>query len=308
MHLTKGIFGIRIDNVEDIAIDGYLNIEGLHNLGQFGNSDLCGEYSSSTNGGHHNQVYPQQVGYTGNEVHGITIIGSTGSVKANANVYINDLISARGSSFGINFYGNNDFNIEHDVIMVLDNIHAGAWLKTEEAKERYSSNILPNTPPRSCVIDVWTGEEEENKVQISRKATIQSQCVTAYDSCSFRYSLIDDRFTEDDDILNVDIMQDIIDNNDCEYEMDEEDQTFLEEMAKLSEYHSKSVDLLRLQTKNIKIDSRETTVLHRNHVWLLMSIILANCLLIFGYLRHEKGKKVNENVNNELAPLINRET
>ena len=147
LHLTKGIFGIRIDNVNDIIIDGYLNIENIHNLGQFGNSKLCGKYSSSKNGGHHNQEYPQQIGYTGNEVHGITIIVSQGKINANSNIYINDLISARGSSFGINFYGSNNFKIKENAVMILNNIHAGAHLTDKQFNDTFGDNILPNTPP-----------------------------------------------------------------------------------------------------------------------------------------------------------------
>merc|ERR1712048_1200561 len=102
LHLSKGIFGVRIDNVLNVSIDGFLHISELHNLGEFGESELCGAYFSAQSGGHHNQQYPVQIGYTGNEVHGLTMIGSEGVIRGE--IAISDLLSARGSCFGLNFY------------------------------------------------------------------------------------------------------------------------------------------------------------------------------------------------------------
>ena len=56
-HMTKGIYGMMIDNVKNIII--------------WGNSEedtICGE-----TGGHKQQSYPLQIGYTANEVHGISV-------------------------------------------------------------------------------------------------------------------------------------------------------------------------------------------------------------------------------------------
>ena len=68
LYQTKGIMALRIDNVQNIKIDGYINIERLHNLGEFGENMACGKYYSNKNGGHLQQVYPLQIGYNCNEV------------------------------------------------------------------------------------------------------------------------------------------------------------------------------------------------------------------------------------------------
>ena len=77
---------------------------------------------------------------------------------------------------------------------------------------RFNHNLLPNTPPRSCAIDIWTNDEN-NIININDNAKIQTRCITGYDSCSFRYSQIDDQYTINNDILNKDYMENLIDND-----------------------------------------------------------------------------------------------
>ena len=103
LHVTKGIFGLRIDSVENVNIND-VKISNLHNLGFLGN-DICGEYWKSSNGGHHNQNYPLQTGYTGTEVHAMSMVKSTGSVN---NIVIDDIVSARGDAMGFQLFPGNE--------------------------------------------------------------------------------------------------------------------------------------------------------------------------------------------------------
>ena len=54
LHVTKGVFGLRVDNVVNLDVDT-LRIEDLQNIGQLG-SYVCGNYKSTAEGGHRNQV------------------------------------------------------------------------------------------------------------------------------------------------------------------------------------------------------------------------------------------------------------
>lgn len=54
LHVTKGVFGLRLDNVYNVSIND-LTIDDLQNVGELG-SYICGNYESSSDGGHRNQV------------------------------------------------------------------------------------------------------------------------------------------------------------------------------------------------------------------------------------------------------------
>ena len=54
LHVTKGVFGLRIDNVLNVDING-LEVDDLQNIAELG-SYICGNYDSTDNGGHRNQV------------------------------------------------------------------------------------------------------------------------------------------------------------------------------------------------------------------------------------------------------------
>ena len=244
LHLTKGIFGIRIDNVQSVKMEGHIAISNLHNLGEFGDSDLCGRYFTGKNGGHHNQEYPVQIGYTGNEVHGISFVGSSGSFEQSANVVITDLVSARGSSFGLNFYSGNDFAVQQDVRLQLDNIHSGAYLDTQEVHQ-LEQELLPNTVPRSCALDVWTADD--NHIEFDDDALLESRCVSGFGSCSFRYSEIDRSYLKDHDVLNMDHLDGAIDNAHCDYIVGHTENV-LDALSARSAFHAETRQLLRAQT------------------------------------------------------------
>merc|ERR1712048_1127890 len=146
-HQTKGIFGIRMDNVRNVKMEGQIHIERLHNLGAFGDN-VCGKYFNSVNGGHKYQQYPMQVGYTGNEVHGISLIGSECLIADEAEIEIDNLLSARGSVFGLQLYPNSNVNVFNNVKIHVNNVHAGAYLTGKELLQ-LKMHMVPNAVPRS---------------------------------------------------------------------------------------------------------------------------------------------------------------
>ena len=103
LHVTKGIFGLRLDSIDNIDIDN-IEISNIHNLGFLGNN-ICGQYWKSSNGGHRNQNYPLQTGYTGTEVHAMTLVKSSGKMNS---IIIDDVISARGDALGLQLFPGNE--------------------------------------------------------------------------------------------------------------------------------------------------------------------------------------------------------
>eukprot|EP01083_Nonionella_stella_P034077 93279_1 len=250
LHVTKGIFGIRIDNVRNVQIEGDLNIENVHNLGALGEDEWCGKYFNARGGGHHNQQYPQQIGYTGTEVHGLSLIGSTGNVNEDAAIHIHDLVSARGSCFGINIYDQNDIQMDDAARIRIDNVHSGAYL-TQDEVDRLHEKMLPNTVPRTCAIDTWFDDDGEiGLVAVTPQMNIESKCITGFGECSFKYSLIDAAYTEDNQILNDDLMMGAVDNEDCLDDHDDED--ILVVMSKKSRFHLETLHLLQMQANTME--------------------------------------------------------
>merc|ERR1712176_1191690 len=147
LHVTKGLFGFRIDNVDNVVLNN-IEIEDLQNIGELG-SYVCGHYESTDDGGHRNQNFPLQRGYTGTEVHAISAIASSGSMDR---VKVRDIVSARGDAFGVQFFPGNVFKIGGDVS--IENVHAGAALGKNVLPSL--ENHMPNKIPRACAVDVWT--------------------------------------------------------------------------------------------------------------------------------------------------------
>eukprot|EP00486_Rosalina_sp_Unknown_P004769 CAMPEP_0201570246 /NCGR_PEP_ID=MMETSP0190_2-20130828/12401_1 /ASSEMBLY_ACC=CAM_ASM_000263 /TAXON_ID=37353 /ORGANISM="Rosalina sp." /LENGTH=816 /DNA_ID=CAMNT_0047993567 /DNA_START=127 /DNA_END=2574 /DNA_ORIENTATION=- len=146
LHVTKGLFGFRCDNVDNVDIDG-LEVEDMQNIGELG-SYVCGHYESTDDGGHRNQNFPLQRGYTGTEVHALSFVGSTGTIN---NVHIHNIISARGDALAVQFFPSNQVEIGENVL--IEDIHAGAHLPKDLLTSLDDS--MPNKIPRACAITIW---------------------------------------------------------------------------------------------------------------------------------------------------------
>jgi len=179
LHVTKGIFGIRVDNIDTFEINN-VQIENIQNMGYYG-SLVCGHYSNEEDGGHRNQRSPMQYGYTGTETHGVSIINSKGTVD---NLSINKIISARGDSAGLRLFPGNELTLG---TITISDIHAGAYAKSTDLL--FTEDHKPNKIPRGCAIDYWTYYDEtddtllENQVDY-KESKITSSCVTSMTDCS----------------------------------------------------------------------------------------------------------------------------
>merc|ERR1711972_642895 len=145
-----GVFGLRIDNVLNVEINN-VEIEDLQNIAELG-SYICGNYDSTDNGGHRNQNFPLQRGFTGTEVHALSFVSSSGKLD---NVHIED-------------------------------IHAGAALSKDVLGSL--ENSMPNKIPRACAITVWTWTDEDqefyaNDISFVDRDAIEARCMTTHTVC-----------------------------------------------------------------------------------------------------------------------------
>jgi len=181
LHVTKGVFGLRMDNIYNVNIDG-LEIDDLQNVGELG-SYICGNYESDSDGGHRNQNYPLQRGYTGTEVHALSMVSTTGSLD---NVRIHNIVSARGDAMAIQLFPSND--VVFGPSIQIEDIHAGAALNYQAISKLLPMNFLPNKVPRACAITIWTytdGDDlTENHVVFEDKNAITAKCLTMHTECS----------------------------------------------------------------------------------------------------------------------------
>jgi len=180
LHVTKGVFGLRIDNVLNVEINN-LEIDDLQNIAELG-SYICGNYEGTDNGGHRNQNYPLQRGFTGTEVHALSMVSSAGSLD---NVHIHNIVSARGDALAIQFFPSNKVTVGSNV--VIEDIHAGAALS--KAVLGALSNSMPNKIPRACAVTVWSWTDEEadffqNDISFVDKDAVRAKCLTTHTHCS----------------------------------------------------------------------------------------------------------------------------
>jgi len=174
VHLTKGIIGLRMDNVEGFSINENLTISSLHNLGAVGESELCAEYYASKD--ENDGPYPEGTGYTGTEVHGISFIGSTGNVREAANIQIDDLLSAHGSAYGINFYADNGIRVNEAVKIRISDVHAAAADLDVDEQIRGEPTPISFPIPRACGIDLG------HSAEVHFGSHAQLHCVSQYES------------------------------------------------------------------------------------------------------------------------------
>lgn len=182
LHVTKGVFGLRMDNVFNASVNN-VRIDDLQNVGELG-SYICGNYQSSSDGGHRNQNYPLQRGYTGTEVHALSMVSSSGQLD---NIKISNIVSARGDAMAIQLFPSNKVTFGANI--EISDIHAGAALDVNAVAALKPAHFLPNKVPRACAITVWTYTDEdndytENVVTFEDKDAISAKCLTMHTDCS----------------------------------------------------------------------------------------------------------------------------
>ena len=306
LHVTKGVFGLRVDNIDGIDIDN-VNVYDIQNVGSLG-SYVCGNYEGiGGDGGHRNQNWPLLRGYTGTEAHGVTFTGSTGNIR---DINVNNIVSARGDAFGIQFYPSNNIIIDGNIN--ITDIHAGAFLKYNKLPKEN----MPNKVPRGCGIDKFTYFDTDqgyykNEILFQDIKNINTKCVTFHTECD----------TSEYDVewsINVDKCDDstIVKENDIKRG------TAYYAIKELSSLHMRLFDYLEYQDSQ-KMEDKDGFSIHENKaksrkstsesghtiskVILIIAVILTGCiilLLFFIMLRVcWKHKRENE-LNNETTPLI----
>jgi len=179
LHVTKGVFGLRIDNVLNVDLNN-IEIDDLQNIAELG-SYICGNYDSTDNGGHRNQNFPLQRGFTGTEVHALSFVSSSGKLD---NVHIHNIVSARGDALAMQFFPGNKVEIGANVR--IEDIHAGAALSKDVLGSL--ENSMPNKIPRACAITVWTWTDEDqefyaNDISFVDRDAIEARCMTTHTVC-----------------------------------------------------------------------------------------------------------------------------
>jgi len=179
LHVTKGVFGLRIDNVLNVDLNN-VEIDDLQNIAELG-SYICGNYDSTDNGGHRNQNFPLQRGFTGTEVHALSFVSSSGKLD---NVHIHNIVSARGDALAMQFFPGNAVEIGANV--KIEDIHAGAALSKDVLGSL--ENSMPNKIPRACAITVWTWTDEEqefyaNDISFVDRDAVSARCMTTHTVC-----------------------------------------------------------------------------------------------------------------------------
>jgi len=174
------VFGLRIDNVLNVDLNN-IEIDDLQNIAELG-SYICGNYDSTDNGGHRNQNFPLQRGFTGTEVHALSFVSSSGKLD---NVHIHNIVSARGDALAMQFFPGNEVEIGANV--KIEDIHAGAALSKNVLGSL--ENSMPNKIPRACAITVWTWTDEEsemfeNAISFVDKDAVTAKCLTTHTACS----------------------------------------------------------------------------------------------------------------------------
>jgi len=222
LHVAKGIFGLRVDNIDNFDIHN-IHIHSLHNLGTLG-SEICGNYMGSEDGGHHIQNNAYEIGYTGTEIHAISIIGSYGTID---DVKISDILSARGDAHAFRVLGDNKINIGN---VEISDVHAGAHLETNEISAPY----LPNKQPRACALSLW---KENNEINYIEQKTISSRCLTMHKECSSDFE--NDYFTKHEDCTDEDLLSSA---NNIQIG------SFFKQISSKDSFHKASYDILLLQT------------------------------------------------------------
>ena len=158
-----------------------IQIDDLQNIAELG-SYVCGNYESLEDGGHRNQNWPLQRGFTGTEVHALSFVASQGEIDK---LKIYNIVSARGDALAMQFFPSNEIIVGKNII--IHDIHAGAALPKDVLLSL--DDNMPNKIPRACAVTIWTWTDEdsgftENQISFVDKEAITAKCLTYHTECS----------------------------------------------------------------------------------------------------------------------------
>ena len=214
---------------------------------------------------------------------------------------INNLLSARGNVYGVQFYPNSNIRIHSNVDISLTQIHGGAYLTGKDLL-KLKQQMVPNTVPRVCLVDIWNDHKDnkQNVQFIGDNINMKSECVTQYEDCTFAYWKTDESYTFDD-ILNDDYITDK-NNENCVFDVDVA--SVLTALSKTSEYDMKSLDLLTSQTLNKQIKVANINNDNYNNYSVLTVIIMAVIVTSIKCMLSSRKKSVMNTNLSEQSPLL----
>ena len=180
-HSGKGTIGIRLDGVEEFAMNN-IHIYDMYDYTKRG-SEVCGPYTTKLKG-HFLQTSPIQYGFSGNMVHGINIMQGIGRLS---NINIHDIGSASGLAHGISVYGTSQIGMNEDII--VKNIVAGFQIDIGDL----DWDDAPSRAPEACgIYFYWMNDQNDNMFTTSDmivfsddedELNIRTECIRGHVGC-----------------------------------------------------------------------------------------------------------------------------
>ena len=219
-HAGKGLLGLRIDGSEDIELNN-IYVYNLYEETPLG-SLFCGEYSMAgedlhgTGGGAHlRQVSPMQTGFSGNNLNGISIVGSK-NIRFKNEIFVYNLNNKYGEGHGISIWPNAEIILLSDTNVIVSDLNMGTGL-TQDDIDSYnlSWTSRPNRIPESCAIRVENKADDTSGTLVESTITneengenieLLSCNINGYVAClgdeDLGYSMFGDYETDNDLCIN----------------------------------------------------------------------------------------------------------
>jgi len=184
IHSGKGVTGIRIDGVQDVTMNN-IYIYDIVESTPLGKMD-CGNYGtfnggeSGLAGGHFRQTFPMQYGFSGNMLQGVTINAARNITLKN--LYVNDLESAYGPTFGIALWPATNVSLQGEI--EFTNLKAGSLFVNDGSYFYNFSNT--NKLPEVCGLRVqesYTTSGYTYVAGVQLDSTVKATCITGSVNC-----------------------------------------------------------------------------------------------------------------------------
>jgi hypothetical protein len=185
IHSAKGTFGLRIDGVNNVEIDG-LTVENVREYSPLG-YNMCGACEQCA----FEARAPYQIGYAGNMAQAICVDYSDSiSFK---DVTVRNIESLTGRAFGIALWPGVEETFDGKII--VENILAG----NEVAEGKFKYDSRPNAEPEACGIRLYDLEhgysatDDDHDVStatIAETGQVIVSCVDGHIGCWGRDNLL----------------------------------------------------------------------------------------------------------------------
>jgi hypothetical protein len=179
-HAVKGLYGLRLSGIEG-AIVSNVKIENMKEISDIG-TDMCGSFVVFS------QQQPYMYGYSGNNVHSISVLHS--NVLFN-NININGIESTTGNATGISVYPRSDVIFEGNENKISNIIAGSNFINKYDYSgllDNFGGSEYPNTMPRSCAVkndNFGTAEAlvSVNSVESIDEFDLSVSCMYGYRDC-----------------------------------------------------------------------------------------------------------------------------